>query len=736
MGCCLSQSAECEKSEGHVSRDEVGQSVVADDPPVLSWRKVNSTGQPPGPRRGHTLVTVTLSHSPPREVLVAFGGVASYRDRPDSYFFNEDPYKGIEEDSSTAIQNKLASKASYLYNPGTKEWTALSLYGPTEQDLPNARCSHSAVVYKGGMIVYGSHLRCDSVYRLDFTTGEWKVVSCVGKRPPYRGGHSAVVYNKVMYVFGGESCGYVTDQFYSLDLETYTWSRVNDNSAEFVLQCRRDHTAVVYKGKMYVYGGFGEVNEKMDFIVFDFATRRWEEVTVHGSWQPHSRACHTAVIWQDCMIIFGGIYDDTYFQDTALFNFTSQQWYPISTGTVPTPCKQPLPQAPTLVDYMRLRAQGGKRAGPPPSCYMASTILGDRWYMFGGGDYYSNFGEMFEMSLAALAPWLERQRTAPLAASTTTTLETSAPGNIKAAVTEPAEEPQAEEEESAPGDDPLPVPDDTLRGSHSTVSPKQDERICETLYRPGGIGSLSDLPVAHSEDDPETSPNVRHRPASAYTSAQQLDPNPGAYPTYRDSTYYVTPSQPHLTICPTYREGSSPPSGSAGARSPEREKMDLAGIEEVSSPIESGSPVSSALGSEEGDNDLINTTSSIKSGERRKRHRKTKRDLEWKRRKDPSSAPSALDTDGCSRPTKSTEPAPKGTAALETPKPTTGRLSLDTIAQSPTNIALHCSMYSGGMAMSPVASAPTSFGAGQPTAVGVVDTTSGEVVETTADGAV
>eukprot|EP00756_Hemistasia_phaeocysticola_P059451 Hpha_TRINITY_DN36223_c0_g1::TRINITY_DN36223_c0_g1_i1::g.83254::m.83254 len=167
--------------------------------PVLSWTKIHpketrSYGQVPGARRGLSMVSVWTEEEG-NGALILFGGVASPQDRPDVYFCKDDAQVANGE-GEKGLRNSLASNATYLFNVKEQKWTALRLDGASSmQDVPDPRCSHSAVVYNGGMFVFGTHLRdCDDVFRLDLESGTWSILSAWGNRPLPTGGHSAVVY--------------------------------------------------------------------------------------------------------------------------------------------------------------------------------------------------------------------------------------------------------------------------------------------------------------------------------------------------------------------------------------------------------------------------------------------------------------------------------------------------------------------------------------------------------------
>lgn len=71
-----------------------------------------------------------------------------------------------------------------------------------------------------------------------------------------------------MYIFGGFNRGIRQNSVIVLDFETNKWSPLKVTGT--VPQPRAGHSAVMYKSKMYVFGGKDEDNEKLkDLWVLD-----------------------------------------------------------------------------------------------------------------------------------------------------------------------------------------------------------------------------------------------------------------------------------------------------------------------------------------------------------------------------------------------------------------------------------------------------------------------------------
>ena len=92
----------------------------------------------------------------------------------------------------------------------------------------------------------------------DLKSAHWTQPEVRGPIPKGRARHAAVVYDDKLFILGGltgaETC--TLDEICYLDLKTWTWSR----SWSFV--GRYDHTAWVWGGRMWVFGGLGPDMEK------------------------------------------------------------------------------------------------------------------------------------------------------------------------------------------------------------------------------------------------------------------------------------------------------------------------------------------------------------------------------------------------------------------------------------------------------------------------------------------
>lgn len=78
---------------------------------------------------------------------------------------------------------------------------------------------------------------------------------------------------------------------------------------------------------MYIFGGKDDSSEKLnDLWVYNIADKKWIEVEAEGE-APYERSGHSSDIYDDYLVIFGGIWDVTKeLNDLHLYSFSRNQW--------------------------------------------------------------------------------------------------------------------------------------------------------------------------------------------------------------------------------------------------------------------------------------------------------------------------------------------------------------------------------------------------------------------------
>ncbi len=210
----------------------------------------------------------------------------------------------------------------WVLNLETRNWSSQ----PVGADGPSGRHFHSCVLHDRTLWVFGgsSNGIYHDLYRLNIDTGRWSgALAALGAVPSPRYGHTAVIYGDSMFVYGGyDQMGFACNDLYELSLATLTWHKPTTSGA--VPKEAYHHTAVVFQGSMYTFGGYRKTYNEIQ--EYRFATKSWSFVHTTGH-APIPRWGHTAVVACDqYMIVFGGRDRVANFQDVHSFCFETRLW--------------------------------------------------------------------------------------------------------------------------------------------------------------------------------------------------------------------------------------------------------------------------------------------------------------------------------------------------------------------------------------------------------------------------
>jgi hypothetical protein len=180
----------------------------------------------------------------------------------------------------------------------------------------------------------------------------WESVAFEGSIcPPALHFHSSVIYGTKMYIFGGslvDTFGTPTecsDKVWTYDLESKRWNLLNTWGSK---PCaRKGHTAVIYQHQMFVFGGLAEDHQGgwvtlNDAFVFDFKSECWKLIPENGQ-VPSSRGCHSACADSNYMYIYGGYHSasEPFLGDFYRFDLTKRVWKRLSAKkSVHAPCNR------------------------------------------------------------------------------------------------------------------------------------------------------------------------------------------------------------------------------------------------------------------------------------------------------------------------------------------------------------------------------------------------------------
>lgn len=155
--------------------------------------------------------------------------------------------------------------------------------------------------------------------------------------PCARSRHSACVWGGGVFVYGGRGIRGTLKDFWRYDLGSNTWDHVTV-TGNLKPPSLQEHTALTYKGHMYVFGGEFTATNETPLWTFNFRESVWRK-QADKSWGPRTRRSHTAVVYEASMYVFGGYIDMRGASDELWqYEFDTSKWTRIKwKGEGPSP---------------------------------------------------------------------------------------------------------------------------------------------------------------------------------------------------------------------------------------------------------------------------------------------------------------------------------------------------------------------------------------------------------------
>jgi len=139
--------------------------------------------------------------------------------------------------------------------------------------------------------------------------------------------HTACVDGTKVIIFGGFEDGCRTSTVRTFDLETHKWALLTPTS-QVAPSPRAGHSATFHNDSMYIFGGKDDENQKLnDLWRFDMVQLSWTKIVTEGHCPP-PRAGHSAVVYEGKIMIFGGIFEVTKeMNDCHLYDIQKNSWF-------------------------------------------------------------------------------------------------------------------------------------------------------------------------------------------------------------------------------------------------------------------------------------------------------------------------------------------------------------------------------------------------------------------------
>ncbi|KAG8536569.1 hypothetical protein GDO81_026081, partial [Engystomops pustulosus] len=167
--------------------------------------------------------------------------------------------------------------------------------------------------------------------------GRWEQLPSCRQAPDKLEGHSMVAHQGALYVFGGMvdfGGNRENTPLWMYCTETRRWCEVKAQDGQVNRPTnRKGHSAVVYQAGMFVYGGYFDIEGTVEeFWVFYFDTQKWAPLSPHTRGMgPGPRHGHSCVTHNAAMFLFGGLKNMAEQNDFWRFDFRRHNWSIIKT---------------------------------------------------------------------------------------------------------------------------------------------------------------------------------------------------------------------------------------------------------------------------------------------------------------------------------------------------------------------------------------------------------------------
>ncbi|KIK93296.1 hypothetical protein PAXRUDRAFT_145380 [Paxillus rubicundulus Ve08.2h10] len=285
------------------------------------------------------------------------------------------------------------------------------------------------------------------IYCFDTETMQWSHPEMLGDTPPPCRAHTATLVDRKIVIFGGGQGPVYYDTTYILDTTMRRWftpvfpaqsqHRLEGPDSEPLHPApRRAHTAVLYNGKVYVFGGGNGLTALNDLWALDVSRLdtslrggsggsgglRWSLVPTQGD-PPAPRGYHTANLIGNVMVIMGGSDGRECFSDVWCLNLDTLLWTRVSLTLSHRRLSHTSTQVGSylfivgghdgsaysseilLYNLVNLQYEPRAVCGKPPSPrgYHVTIIADSRLFIFGGFNGHDVFDDVHILDLAGAA---------------------------------------------------------------------------------------------------------------------------------------------------------------------------------------------------------------------------------------------------------------------------------------------------------------------------------------------
>ncbi|TRM58241.1 hypothetical protein BD626DRAFT_550751 [Schizophyllum amplum] len=308
--------------------------------------------------------------------------------------------------------------------PTLMYWSRAPVYGTLPMRTMRA---HTVTLIDSVAWLFGG---CDDkesakdIYLFDTETMQWTHPEMAGDIPPPLRAHTATLVDRKIVIFGGGQGASYFDDVYVLDTATRRWTKPLPGRPDMPTPApRRAHTAVLYRGKTWIFGGGNGMTALNDVWTLEITSQNdyiWEHVPIRGP-KPSCRGYHTANLIGNIMVVVGGSDGKECFSDMWYLNLDTLEW---RTNKLTEPHRRLSHSATRVGSYLfiygghdgseylndmlclnlvGLQYESRQIIGKPPSPrgYHGAILADSRIFVFGGYNGGGAYDDVYTLDLAA-----------------------------------------------------------------------------------------------------------------------------------------------------------------------------------------------------------------------------------------------------------------------------------------------------------------------------------------------
>ena len=241
-------------------------------------------------------------------------------------------YKGMAYSFSGQAAGSAWTEDFYEYDPIRNSFQILHGTG----DVPSERVRASIVGYDDKLWMFGGWKNgyvADRLYSFDLSSHVWTAVSYTGDSPPQIDLHQSVVYGDAMFIWGG--WGNINTKLFKYHFPTSVFTDIDQEGS--VPSTRAGHSCVLYNMKMIMYGGLSGSTRYDQLYSLDLTTYTWTSITRTGDDLPPAMYNHAAVVYGDLMIVYGGSTSSGLNENMYTMDLNTYTWTAVPFAVAPPP---------------------------------------------------------------------------------------------------------------------------------------------------------------------------------------------------------------------------------------------------------------------------------------------------------------------------------------------------------------------------------------------------------------